>query len=467
MEPHTLAPELVLVDSEDVVVAHFEEKEPRGRLQLGDRGPVTIDDLPQRTTVHAAVNPRMDHLVREHDRFPPRRVGHHPDPVIRSRDKPCVARIVVRIDQRPAHGHALPRPRELHLADQLFPGVGGDGSRFERNGKGPDVLAAEAHREDRVRAGVAEIDAVVPDPVDPVPRIGMHGLGIRGPLKCGQPRDGIEAFGRRHESSDHHGSARLTGPRGRAFRAVGVSTDEDSVTQHDRTIGDQALATLDDPAMPGRRQVVSTRSRVPAIGPESGDLRRGKDQDRVPGSAGESLNRVDEFTRASALAAGVEEVRPLRIVVLQLRSAFVRDDDAAVAETGRSGDPVQQVAIALVRAADDDGGLFGEAPGWARVLRDGIRVVPACRASEQGREQERHHSAIEMPRSEWDGCHRRNLMSPTSYQSSARSGTPSASSGPSCRSTRTTSVEPRRSKARRRSLTLTDRTYSAFSYTSR
>ena len=55
----------------------------------------------------------------------------------------------------------------------------------------------------------------------------------------------------------------------------------------------------------------------------------------------------------------------------------------------------------------------------------------------------------------------------TSYQSTARSGTPSASSGPSCRSTSTTRVDPTRSKPSMRSLTFTDATYSVFSYTSR
>ena len=64
-------------------------------------------------------------------------------------------------------------------------------------------------------------------------------------------------------------------------------------------------------------------------------------------------------------------------------------------------------------------------------------------------------------------AHRPNPTSPTSYQSNARSGTPSPSSTPTCRSTRTTRVDPSRSKAISRSLTLTDPTYSAFSYTSR
>ena len=66
-----------------------------------------------------------------------------------------------------------------------------------------------------------------------------------------------------------------------------------------------------------------------------------------------------------------------------------------------------------------------------------------------------------------DGCHRPNPNSPTSYQSSARSGIPSASSSPTCRSTRTTRVEPSRSKPFSVSLTFTDPMYSAFSYTSR
>ena len=148
-----------------------------------------------------------------------------------------------------------------------------------------------------------------------------------------------------------------------------VETNKHRGTQQDRTIGKQALATLGEASAVAKRwQLVWTRACVPAIGPESSNARPpGKYQDRVPGNASELLEHP-ELAGAVALAPGIEKVPPLRIVVPQLQTASVGDHDPAIAETRRSDDPVEKVALAFVGAPDDHAWLVGEAPDSERAL---------------------------------------------------------------------------------------------------
>ena len=89
------------------------------------------------------------------------------------------------------------------------------------------------------------------------------------------------------------------------------------------------------------------------------------------------VQRGEQFARAFARPSRVQEVVPRLVVVPQLQSAFVHDDDAAVSKAGRAGDLVEKVALALVGTPDRDDRLFGETPSTETVPRTGVVFVAA------------------------------------------------------------------------------------------
>jgi len=100
----------------------------------------------------------------------------------------------------------------------------------------------------------------------------------------------------------------------------------------------------------------------------------GEYQNRVPGKAYQLIERP-ELARTVAPASCIEEVAPLRIVVLQFQTAQVGDDEAAVPKPDSADDVVEKIALALVATPDHDAGLLGQTPSLETILRTGIVAI--------------------------------------------------------------------------------------------